>query len=261
MRDLRVDQVTVRYGQGSRAVTVLDRVSLSIPTGSTLGLVGESGSGKSTLARAIVGLVPLAKGRVLLGDAPVAGRRGQPGPIQMVFQNPYASLDPKLTVGAAIGEALPGRSAREVGEAVERYLDLLGLEPSHAGQYPHQLSGGQRQRVAIARALAAEPEVLVADEITSALDVSVQAAILNLIGRLQKQLGLTLLFISHNIAAVRYLCDRIAVMHAGRIVETGPSEEITSMPAHAYTRTLLDAVPRIDAPSVPRPWATQTLES
>ncbi|MFC3714274.1 ABC transporter ATP-binding protein [Sphingoaurantiacus capsulatus] len=238
MSALHLDRITVRYGR----VTVLEDLSLSVPWAGALGIVGESGSGKSTAARAACGLVPLSGGQVLIDGKPLRARRGIPSPVQMIFQNPAASLDPRLTVAAAIAEALPrGRPANEV----LRYLDLVGLEAVHATRRPAELSGGQRQRVAIARALAAEPKVLIGDEITSALDVSVQAAILNLLRRLRQELGFTLLFISHNIAAVRYLCDDIAVMQGGRLVEAGPADQITRAPTQPYTRALLDAVPRL----------------
>ncbi len=238
MSALHLDRISVRYGR----VTVLDELSLSVPWAGALGIVGESGSGKSTAARAACGLVPLSGGQVLIDGKPLRPRRGQASPVQMIFQNPAASLDPRFTVAAAIAEALPrGRPASEV----LRYLDLVGLEAVHATRRPAELSGGQRQRVAIARALAAEPKVLIGDEITSALDVSVQASILNLLRRLRQELGFTLLFISHNIAAVRYLCDDIAVMQGGRLVEAGPADRITRAPTQPYTRALLDAVPRL----------------
>ncbi|WP_283136639.1 ABC transporter ATP-binding protein [Rhizohabitans arisaemae] len=244
--DLLIDDVTVRYG----GFTAVDGVTLHVPAGQAAGLVGESGSGKSTLARAVIGLVPAASGRILVGGGATTVRRGGPSPVQPVFQNPYASLNPRMTVGDSIGEALrwrrPGREGlrRLIGEA----LDRVGLEPGHARHLPRRLSGGQRQRVAIARALAAEPRVLVADEITSALDVSVQAAVLNLVNELRTGLGLTLLFISHNLAAVRYVCDSVTVLHGGRVVESGPTEELTRSPSAPYTRALLEAVPRLPAP-------------
>ncbi|MFI6478232.1 ABC transporter ATP-binding protein [Nonomuraea sp. NPDC050663] len=226
---MRIENLTVRYG----SFVAVDDVSLEIPTGSIVGLVGESGSGKSTLARAVSGLVPYTGG--------LAGAER----VQMVFQNPYASLDPRMTVGQSVAEALlrlpSGRRAAEV----ERLLDLVALPGSVAGRYPRELSGGQRQRVAIARALGAEPSLLVADEITSALDVSVQGAVLNLVRSLREELGLSILFISHNLAVVRYVCDSIAVMHRGRVVEAGPTDQVTLEPAHDYTRSLLSAVPRL----------------
>ncbi|MEV0586990.1 ATP-binding cassette domain-containing protein [Nonomuraea sp. NPDC050310] len=226
---MRIENLTVRYG----AFTAVDDVTLEIPPGAIVGLVGESGSGKSTLARAVSGLVPHT-GRI--SD----GRR-----VQMVFQNPYASLDPRMTIGQSVAEALLRLPARERGAEVERLLDLVALPAKVMGSYPRELSGGQRQRVAIARALGAEPELLVADEITSALDVSVQGAVLNLVRELRAELGLSILFISHNLAVVRYVCDTIAVMHGGRVVEEGPAERLTTEPAHDYTRALLAAVPRL----------------
>jgi peptide/nickel transport system ATP-binding protein len=238
MNGLHLDRITVRYGR----VTVLQELSLHVRPGGALGIVGESGSGKSTAARAACGLVPLAGGEVRLGGQPVRVCRGRPSPVQMVFQNPAASLDPRFSAGASIAEALPaGRPRSEV----LRYLHLVGLEEAHAGRRPGELSGGQRQRVALARALAAEPEVLIGDEVTSALDVSVQAAILNLLRELRRELGFTLLFISHNIAAVRYVCDEIAVMQGGRLVEVGPADRLIRSPRQPYTRALIDAVPRL----------------
>lgn len=249
---LDVRDLTVRFPAGRHTLTAVDGASLAIPAGGALGLVGESGSGKSTLARALVGLVPAAGGQVLLGGEDVthasgARRRALRRQVQMVFQDPYASLDPRMTVGETIGEAVAvrGRVARRQRAAeITRLLDLVALDAAYAGRMPRELSGGQRQRVAIARALAAEPQILIADEITSALDASVQGAILNLVRDLRARLGLTLLFISHNLAVVRYLSDVTAVMYLGRIVETAPTDELMTQPCHPYTRTLLDAVPR-----------------
>lgn len=237
---LALEQIRVCYG----ARRVVDTVDLAIPAGGAFGLVGESGSGKSTLARAVAGLVPLESGHILLDGAEL--RRTRLSPVQMVFQNPAASLNPRRTAGQSIEEALEPRLASRAdrSEAIGRYLALVGLSEAQGARRPAELSGGQKQRVAIARAVAAEPRLLIADEITSALDLSVQAAILNLMVSLRRQLGLTLLFISHNIAAVRYLCDTTAVMRNGRIVETAPSDQLVTAPAHDYTRALLDAVPR-----------------
>jgi peptide/nickel transport system ATP-binding protein len=246
MSELRFDGVTVRYGNRRRGMTAVDRVSLTVPEGQVVGLVGESGSGKSSLARAAVGLTPLAGGRILLDGRPVPrhGRR----PLQMVFQDPYSSLDPRMTVGSTVAEAIPRDRLRGTGPAqrrreVGRLLELVGLEPERARQYPAQLSGGQRQRVAIARALAGRPEVIIADEITSALDVSIQGTVLNLVRDLQRQLGTSMLFISHNLAVVRYVASSIAVMYLGRIVEHGPAAQVLNDPQHPYTRDLLAAVP------------------
>jgi peptide/nickel transport system ATP-binding protein len=243
MSELRFDDVTVRYGSGRTATTAVDGVSLVVPDGEILGLVGESGSGKSTLARAAVGLAPIAAGRILLDGRPVPQTR--PRPLQMVFQDPYSSLDPRMTVGASIAETLPPGMSRGARRAeVARVLDLVHLDASRAAEYPSRMSGGQRQRVALARALAGRPQVLIADEITSALDVSIQGSVLNLVRELQPELGLSILFISHNLAVVRYVATRIAVMYRGRIVEHGPAEQVLGDPRHDYTRTLLAALPQ-----------------
>ena len=249
MSELRFDDVTVRYGHARRGLVAVDRVNLTVPDGEVVGLVGESGSGKSTLARAAVGLIPLAGGSILLDGRPVPRQvRGAP-PLQMVFQDPYSSLDPRMTVGETVAEAIPRSSTDGRGRAgrrseVGRLLDLVGLDAQQAGEYPAALSGGQRQRVALARALAGRPQVVVADEITSALDVSVQATVLNLVRDLQRSLGLSMLFISHNLAVVRYVASSIAVMYLGRIVEFGPAAQVLGDPQHPYTRELLAAVPQ-----------------
>ncbi|SFN62530.1 MULTISPECIES: ABC transporter ATP-binding protein [Actinomadura] len=237
--ELRFEDVTVRYGR----TTAVDGVSLTVPEGEVVGLVGESGSGKTTLARAAVGLAPLTGGRITLGGDPVP-TRGRPRPLQMVFQDPYSSLDPRMTVGRGVAEAIPpGGSRAERRAEVERLLDLVHLNPDCAGAVPSRLSGGQRQRVALARALAARPRVIIADEITSALDVSVQGAVLNLVRELQRELGLAMLFISHNLAVVRYVASHVAVMRHGRLVEQGPTSRVLTDPDHDFTRELLAAVP------------------
>ncbi len=239
MSELSFEDVTIRYGR----TTAVDGVSLTVPAGAVVGLVGESGSGKSTLARAAVGLAPLAAGRITLAGAPVPAR-GRPRPLQMVFQDPYSSLDPRMTVGESVAEAMPpGRSRADRRAEVGRLLELVHLDPVCAGAVPSRLSGGQRQRVALARALAADPRVIIADEITSALDVSVQGTVLNLVRELQRELGLSMLFISHNLAVVRYVASHVAVMRSGRIVEQGPTAHVLTEPRHAYTRELLAAVP------------------
>lgn len=247
MTDVRIEAATVRYGTGRHAVTAVDGVSLQLRAGRCVGLVGESGSGKSTLARALVGLTPLAGGRITVDGDPVRARPRRD--VQLVFQDPTASLDPRRTVGQSIAEGLgrPGpRRRAERARAVTDLLDQVGLEATAAGRYPGQLSGGQRQRVALARALAARPAVLVADEITSALDASVQGAILNLVRELQRANGFSLLFISHNLAVVRYVSDTVAVMHCGQIVEQGPTEAVLAEPEHPYTRSLLASVPSLE---------------
>ncbi|WP_329125012.1 ABC transporter ATP-binding protein [Streptomyces sp. NBC_01465] len=248
MSELVFEGVSVRYGSRRHALTAVDGVDLTVPSGQVVGLVGESGSGKSTLARAAVGLAPLAAGRILLDGADVRRLSGRRRPLQMVFQDPYSSLDPRMSVGDSIAEAMPREGGRGGGAArrtqVARLLEQVSLDPGRAPMLPGQLSGGQRQRVALARALAGRPQVVIADEITSALDVSVQGSVLNLVRGVQRELKLTMLFISHNLAVVRYLSDHIAVMHLGRIVEAGPTDEVLADPQHPYTRELLAAVPR-----------------
>ena len=239
MSELRFEDVSVRYG----ATTAVDGVSLTVPAGQVVGLVGESGSGKSTLARAAVGLAPMHGGRILLDGQPVP-TRGRHRPLQMVFQDPYSSLDPRMSIGDSIAEAMPRGGSRPARRAeVARLLELVHLDPSRAGARPAELCGGQRQRVALARALAGRPQVVVADEITSALDVSIQGAVLNLVRELQRELGLSILFISHNLAVVRYVATHVAVMHHGRIVEQGPTARVLADPDHDYTRELLAAIP------------------
>ncbi|HEY6496691.1 MAG TPA: ATP-binding cassette domain-containing protein [Trebonia sp.] len=268
MSELRFARVTVRYGTGRHAHVAADAVDLVVPSGHVVGLVGESGSGKSTLARAAVGLVAPAAGEILLDGKPVP-RRGR-RPLQMVFQDPYASLDPRMSAGESIAEAIPRHPdarAADGGdpqaprratvslagrrEEAARLTGLVGLPPGTADKFPAELSGGQRQRVALARALAGRPDVIIADEITSALDVSTQGAVLNLVRELQRELRLSMLFISHNLAVVRYVADYVAVMYQGRIVEHGPAERVLLDPEQPYTRQLLAAVPtpgtRIDA--------------
>ncbi|MET8846360.1 ABC transporter ATP-binding protein [Amycolatopsis sp. NPDC004625] len=239
MSALEFDAVSVRYGK----LTAVDGVSLTVPAGQVVGLVGESGSGKSTLARAAAGLAPVSAGRVLLNGADVR-RLPRRRPLQMVFQDPYSSLDPRMAVGESIAEAMPPGTSRAGRRAeVARLLELVNLDPDRAAALPGRLSGGQRQRVALARALAGQPKVLIADEITSALDVSVQGAVLNLVREVQRRLSLSMLFISHNLAVVRYVSDVVAVMYLGRIVEAGPAAQVLTDPKHPYTRDLLAAAP------------------
>lgn len=240
--------VTVTYGTGAQALRAVDGVSLQVPAGSVVGLVGESGSGKSTLARAAIGLAPVTGGSITASGRPLP-RRGR-RPVQMVFQDPVAALDPRMSVRASLTEALGVAGAvprREREAEVARLLELVHLDPGLAGRLPAALSGGQRQRVSVARALAARPEVIIADEITSALDVSVQGAMLNLIRDLRAEMDLSMLFISHNLAVVCYVCDVVAVMYLGKIVEVGPTAELVADPQHPYTRLLLSTAPRVGA--------------
>jgi peptide/nickel transport system ATP-binding protein len=239
MSELRFEDVTVCYG----STTAVDGVDLVVPSGRIVGLVGESGSGKSTMARAAVGLAPVESGRILLDGEPVPVR-GRRRPVQMIFQDPFSSLDPRMSIGESVAESIPQDVRRGDRRAeVARLLDLVHIGASRAGARPSELSGGQRQRVALARALAARPSVIVADEITSALDVSIQGTVLNLVRELQAELGLSILFISHNLAVVRYVASDVAVMHRGRIVEQGPTARVLETPSHDYTRDLLAAVP------------------
>jgi oligopeptide/dipeptide ABC transporter ATP-binding protein len=239
-----------RLRHEERLLRAVDGVDLEIRRGEALALVGESGSGKSTLALALAGLRPADRGEIRFQDRVLPARRSRSDlrRIQMVFQDPYSSLNPRLTVGRVLGELLRVHHVVPRGQVAEfsrELLSLVGLGEEALAAYPRQFSGGQRQRVAIARALALRPEILVADEPVSALDVSVQATILNLLRDLRAELGLTLLLISHNLAVVRHLCDRVAVMYLGRIVEIAPTEQVFSTPRHPYTRALLAAIPRL----------------
>lgn len=227
-------------GEKERTVKAVDGVDLFVHEGETLGLVGESGCGKSTLGRVIVGLYPSTAGEVFY-----EGRPGTGG--QMIFQNPYASLNPRHTVRQILGVALEKRGVPLENREEEsiRLLERVGLAAHHLDQYPRQFSGGQRQRIGIARALAMRPRFIVADEPVSALDVSVQAQILNLLEGLQEETGVSFLLISHDLGVVHHMSHRVAVMYLGRIAETGPTESLFENPAHPYTRALLSAIPRL----------------
>jgi peptide/nickel transport system ATP-binding protein len=233
-----------------RLLRAVDDVSFTIPRGTTLALVGESGCGKSTIARMSVGLMAPSEGDILFEGQPLSAARAQPGlrrRMNMIFQDPYASLNPRWRVRDIVAEPIRAfamaKSRAEIVERVGALLARVGLSAQDGEKYPHEFSGGQRQRVSIARALSSDPDFLVCDEPTSALDVSVQAQILNLMKDLQRRYGLTYLFISHNLAVVRHMADRLGVMYLGRIVELGPAEDIFRAPRHPYTRLLLDAIP------------------
>jgi peptide/nickel transport system ATP-binding protein len=235
----------------TRTVHAVDGVSLTIAKGEALGLVGESGCGKSTLGRIIAGVHPPTEGAATLDGEPIMHGRSPVKTttrVQMIFQDPFASLDPRVRVGDTIAEGPVAHGFVARGEAVayvRGWLEKVGLPSDAAGRFPHQFSGGQRQRIAIARALAMKPDVLVCDEPVASLDVSIQAQIVNLFLQLRRDLGLTMLFISHDLGVVRHLSDRIAVMYLGRIVESGPTEQVYRAPRHHYTRALLDSVPKL----------------
>ncbi|HUP52592.1 MAG TPA: ATP-binding cassette domain-containing protein [Longimicrobiales bacterium] len=232
-------------------VKAVDGVSFDIREGETLGLVGESGSGKSTTGYCILQLLRPTSGSVRFLGRELTETKGEElrrmrREMQIVFQDPYASLDPRMTVGNIVAEPLVVHnvgSRRSRGETVRRLLEVVGFDPNYTNRYPHEFSGGQRQRIGIARALALNPKLIVCDEPVSALDVSIQAQILNLLKDLQKDFGLTYLFIAHDLAVVRAMSDRIAVMNLGKLVELGPAEEVYRSPKDEYTRALLSAVP------------------
>jgi peptide/nickel transport system ATP-binding protein len=236
-----------------QVLRAVDGVSFTIRRGSTLSIVGESGCGKSTLARLVVGLLQPTRGSLRFGSVTDAEGRQRPPRVQMIFQDPFASLNPRWRVGDIIAEPIRelklATGAADIDARVSKLLDLVGLARGDAARFPHEFSGGQRQRISIARALATEAHFLVCDEPTSALDVSVQAQILNLMRALQAELGLTYLFISHNLSVVQHMSDRIAVMYLGRIVEQAATEELFALPHHPYTRLLLDTIPDLESPN------------
>ncbi|MEV7610952.1 ATP-binding cassette domain-containing protein [Microbacterium sp. NPDC089320] len=252
IENLVVDYRARRRGQSVRAS---DDVSLQIAPGETLGLVGESGSGKSTIGNAVLGFTPASSGRIVfdgedITHASAARRRQLTKDIQVVFQNPYASLNPALTIGQTLSEPLRAHGiatkAADRDARIATWLDVVGLPAAAAQKYPADFSGGQRQRIAIARALLVEPRLVVCDEAVSALDLSIQAQILNLLRDLQQRTGVSFLFITHDLAVVEHVAHRLAVLHRGRVIESGATADVIGSPQDPYTRRLLDAVPSPD---------------
>jgi oligopeptide/dipeptide ABC transporter ATP-binding protein len=250
---LTVEDLRVHFQVGGAALKAVDGVDFELFPGETLALVGESGCGKSTLAKALVGLNPITSGRALLDGEPVTGisrkeMRRYRSQLQLIFQDPYASLNPRFTIAETIGEPLllHGKATRQdVDAKVREILGQVGLDPELRLRYPHEFSGGQRQRISIARALAVEPKLLLCDEVTSALDVSIQAQILDLLRSVQQKRGLAYLFITHDLGVVRYIAHRVAVMYVGQIVELRDTESLFESPAHPYTKALLSSIPRL----------------
>ena len=257
---LRVEDLTQTFKKGRRVCKAVDGISFSVRKGEAFGIVGESGSGKTTTGRAIIGLHEIDGGRIFFKDKLIATglkeerttvreNSAMVRRIQLIFQDPISSLNPRMTVREIVGEGLEvaGETDRQtIDTRVRDSLTAVGLLPEHASRYPHEFSGGQRQRIGIARTLVMNPEVIIADEPVSALDVSIQAQVVNLLLDLKDRLGLTIIFIAHDLSLVRYFCDRIAVMRLGKILELAPSKDLFSCPLHPYTKALLSAIPYPD---------------
>jgi oligopeptide transport system ATP-binding protein len=249
---VRVENVVKHFPAGiGQTVHAVDGVSFEVRPGETLGLVGESGCGKSTLGRLVMQLIPVTSGKIFLGDVELTALRGERlretrRQMQIIFQDPFASLDPRMTVGDIIAEPLVNfrvMRGRKLRDRVQELLRVVGLNPNFNNRYPHEFSGGQRQRIGVARALALNPKLIVCDEAISALDVSIQAQIVNLLEDLQREFKLTYLFIAHDLSVVRHISDRVMVMYLGKIVEIADSAETYSNPKHPYTKALLSAIP------------------
>jgi len=249
---LELKDISVAYGD----ISAVENVSLSIDRGETFGLVGGSGSGKSTIAKAVTGIKELTKGTISFKGNDLSRYKKKKDRLefkknlQMIFQDSYSSLNPRMKIGDSIKEGVElhhiATNDKEAKELVHTLLSMVGLNPEFASRYPHEFSGGQRQRVGIARALAVNPEFIIADEPISGLDVSIQAKIINLLNDLKEELGLTYLFIAHDLQMVRYFCDRVGIMSKGHLIEVGTTEEIYENPAHLYTKSLLTATPLMD---------------
>ncbi|MFC1498846.1 ABC transporter ATP-binding protein [Verrucomicrobiota bacterium] len=260
MKLLELDNLCVYFNshdrlRHSRELRAVDGVSFTVQKGESVGLVGESGCGKSTIGNAVIGLVPVTSGNVTYNGQSVTLFNSRAltefrREVQMVFQDPFGSLNPRMSIGTSIGEVLHVhklvQGTKERNVRVAELLEMVGLDSGYADRYPHEFSGGQRQRIGIARALALNPSLVIADEPVSALDVSIQVQILNLMKDLQNRLGLSYLFIAHDLAVVQYMCERILVMYLGKIVESAPAHELFSRPSHPYTEALLSAVPDVD---------------
>ncbi len=254
---VEIENLTVKFGSRRKPFTAVDNVSFHIYEGETFGLVGESGSGKTTIGRAIIRIHPTAGGKVLFDGKQINGKiskdldREVTQRIQMIFQDPMSSLNERAKVSYIVSEGLFTQghkhlTAEDRQEKVSKALSDVGLLPEFSSRFPHEFSGGQRQRIGIARALVMEPDFIIADEPISALDVSIRAQVLNLLSQLQKERNLTYLFVAHDLSVVRFICDRIAVIHKGKIVELAESEELFAHPLHPYTRALLSAIPQPD---------------